>query len=203
MVSTRLQLIGVAHGLVAVVATIHNSGSLVVRVHCRRHSTITAIVPKSAAACHVFGREVNLLGALAGNADSVRHRLNGSECPARSAIRLIPDFFQAWAALCAAVCAPVELFGKVHSRLLGLERQESSVVQVLQRSHQDLCLSQRRSREADVLPGRPCSALRRVHGIDQLLGHCLLLQGFLIHQLPMALPTRQLCGAEHQSRRCN
>ena len=76
VVRARLKLVGVAHGLVTIVATVNNASCLVVGVDSGWNATAAAHVSKGAAAGHILSREMDLLLALAGNADAICHGFN-------------------------------------------------------------------------------------------------------------------------------
>jgi len=54
-------------------------------------AALAAVTAGVAAADHVLGGELELVGLSGGNADTVRHGLNGAESPARAAGTLVAD----------------------------------------------------------------------------------------------------------------
>merc|ERR1719310_1129823 len=113
MMSTGSHLVRVAHRSVTVVATVNDARRLVVAVNCRWYTTIAAHVAQLVARGHVLCRKVSLLLTLATDTDAVSHRLDGTERPTRTAVRLIPDLLQAWAVSGTRIRAPIELFWKI------------------------------------------------------------------------------------------
>ena len=155
VVCAGLHLVGVAHGLVTVVSTIHDTHRLVVRVDGGRDPTVAAHVAEVAAARDVLGRKVDLLLAFAGDADAIRHGLYTSESPARSAVGLIADFLQAGAILCSRIRSPVKLRWQLDI-LRSLVGKNAGMVQILQVPHKNLGVFQCGTCKADVLACRPC-----------------------------------------------
>ena len=88
VVCAWLQLIRVAHGFVAVVATIHNSEGLVVGVNSGWDTAIAAHVAQGVTRSHIFSRQVDVLLTLAGDANAISHCFHTSESPTRATVGL-------------------------------------------------------------------------------------------------------------------
>jgi len=147
-------------------------------------ATLAAITAGVAAADHVLGGELELVGLSGGNADTVRHGLDGAESPARAARTLITDVADGVAL--GPSSAGIEGCGNSLGRGDLFARGQVSLG-VSRDSHEALGFLDGHTIKAGVPAGNPADIVARVDLVDQVLGH----DGGIVKE-------GQSCGAGHE-----
>jgi hypothetical protein len=151
------------------VNSLRDEASLVPEVPSGRGvAALAAVAAGVAAADHVLGGELELVGLSGGNANTVRHGLDGAESPARAARTLVADVADGVAL--GPSSAGIERVRDSFGGLDVLNGREVSLG-VSGDSHEALGFLHGHTIKAGVPAGNPADIIARVDLVDQVLGH--------------------------------